>query len=176
MIKEDPDSATVAITQLVLWVRHSLPSGTRKPLKDTNRCFIQGIAVLSQAIAGSFTPEDGHKVLKSEGAMAPRLASLTVIILGMLHQPSLYLSELKLRLWPLYDRRRTKRHLPDTTKQHELPWIEQNDGRAVAHVSSIFTFGITRLYLTFDILIACSSYCTLSGSSTSMVSYPDLPV
>lgn len=42
----------------------------------------QGVAVLSQAIAGAFTPEDGNRVLKSEGAMAPRLASLTVIILG----------------------------------------------------------------------------------------------
>ncbi|KAG8926507.1 hypothetical protein FRC00_002859, partial [Tulasnella sp. 408] len=60
MIKEDPDSKTVAITQLVFW----------------------GVAVLSQAIAGAFTPEDGNRVLKSEGAMAPRLASLTVIILG----------------------------------------------------------------------------------------------
>ncbi|KAG9041960.1 hypothetical protein FS837_011542 [Tulasnella sp. UAMH 9824] len=60
MIKEDPDSKTVAITQLIFW----------------------GVAVLSQAIAGAFTPEDGSRVLKSEGAMAPRLASLTVIILG----------------------------------------------------------------------------------------------
>ncbi|KIO30442.1 hypothetical protein M407DRAFT_5644 [Tulasnella calospora MUT 4182] len=60
MIKEDPDSESVAITQLVLW----------------------GVAVFSQAIAGAFTPEDGNRVLKSEGAMAPRLASLTVIILG----------------------------------------------------------------------------------------------
>ncbi|KAG9043731.1 hypothetical protein FS837_009198 [Tulasnella sp. UAMH 9824] len=60
MIKEDPDSKTVAITQLILW----------------------GIAVLSQAIAGAFTPDDGEGVLKSQGAMEPRLASLTVIILG----------------------------------------------------------------------------------------------
>ncbi|KAG8940000.1 hypothetical protein FRC04_005685 [Tulasnella sp. 424] len=60
MMKEDPNSKTVAITQLILW----------------------GVAVLSQAIAGAFTPEDGHRVLKNEGAMAPRLSSLTVIILG----------------------------------------------------------------------------------------------
>lgn len=60
MIKEDPDSKTVALTQLILW----------------------GIAVISQAIAGAFTPEDERQVLKSEGAMEPRLASLTVIILG----------------------------------------------------------------------------------------------
>ncbi|KAG9019443.1 hypothetical protein FRB90_002266 [Tulasnella sp. 427] len=60
MIKEDPDSKTVALTQLILW----------------------GLAVLSQAITGAFTPDDGHGVLKSEGAMAPRLQSLTVIILG----------------------------------------------------------------------------------------------
>ncbi|KAG8935218.1 hypothetical protein FRC01_005474 [Tulasnella sp. 417] len=60
MIKEDADSKTVAITQLILW----------------------GIAVLSQAVAGAFTPDDGQHVLKSQGAMEPRLASLTVIILG----------------------------------------------------------------------------------------------
>ncbi|KAG9043732.1 hypothetical protein FS837_009199 [Tulasnella sp. UAMH 9824] len=60
MIKEDPDSKTVALTQLTLW----------------------GIAVLSQAIAEAFTPDDGEGVLKSKGAMEPRLASLTVIILG----------------------------------------------------------------------------------------------
>ncbi|KAG8938796.1 hypothetical protein FRC04_007525 [Tulasnella sp. 424] len=60
MMKENPKSKTVAITQLILW----------------------GVAVLSQAIAGALTPEDEHRVLKSEGAMAPRLTSLTVIILG----------------------------------------------------------------------------------------------
>ncbi|KIO30438.1 hypothetical protein M407DRAFT_5641 [Tulasnella calospora MUT 4182] len=60
IIKEDPDSKTVAITQLILW----------------------GIAVISQAIAGAFTPDDGEGALKNQSAMEPRLASLTVIILG----------------------------------------------------------------------------------------------
>ncbi|KAG8959653.1 hypothetical protein FRC05_007597 [Tulasnella sp. 425] len=45
MIKDDPDSKPVALIQLILW----------------------GVAVISQAIAGAFTPEDKPGVLKSKG-------------------------------------------------------------------------------------------------------------
>ncbi|KAG8995982.1 hypothetical protein FRB90_012858 [Tulasnella sp. 427] len=59
MIKEDPDSEAVASTQPVLW----------------------GLPLLSQAVAGAFTPDDDPMDLKCEGEMAPRPAALTLIIL-----------------------------------------------------------------------------------------------
>lgn len=42
----------------------------------------QGLAIASQGIAAGWTPNDHEGVLKSDGTMAPRLMSLTVIILG----------------------------------------------------------------------------------------------
>ncbi|KAG8935217.1 hypothetical protein FRC01_005473 [Tulasnella sp. 417] len=60
MLKDLDGTRTVAITQLSLWC----------------------IAVLIQIIAAAFTPEDGNLTLKSTSAMAPRLSTLTVIIMG----------------------------------------------------------------------------------------------
>ncbi|KAG9043734.1 hypothetical protein FS837_009201, partial [Tulasnella sp. UAMH 9824] len=41
-----------------------------------------GIATIIQIAAAAFTPEDEKSVLKSTGTIAPRLSSLTVIIMG----------------------------------------------------------------------------------------------
>ncbi|KAG9029106.1 hypothetical protein FS837_003639 [Tulasnella sp. UAMH 9824] len=61
MLKDLDGTRTVAITQLSLWA----------------------VAVVIQIITAAFTPEDGNLTLKSSSAMAPRLSTLTVIIMGM---------------------------------------------------------------------------------------------
>ncbi|KAG9041958.1 hypothetical protein FS837_011540 [Tulasnella sp. UAMH 9824] len=60
IIEKQPDSKGAAIAQLSVWV----------------------VAILLQVVAAAFTPNDHPGALKSDSAMAPRLASLTVIILG----------------------------------------------------------------------------------------------
>ncbi|KAG8960394.1 hypothetical protein FRC05_006953 [Tulasnella sp. 425] len=73
----------VAITQLSLWC----------------------VAIVIQIIASAFTPEDGNLTLKNEGAIAPRLSTLTVIIIGfrIKYAPSKFLEEVWLWLhFPLH--------------------------------------------------------------------------
>ncbi|KIO30441.1 hypothetical protein M407DRAFT_20501 [Tulasnella calospora MUT 4182] len=60
VIREEPDSKIAAIVQIAFWV----------------------LAVGLQFLAGVFTPREHEGALKSENHLAPRLASLTVIILG----------------------------------------------------------------------------------------------
>ncbi|KIO30430.1 hypothetical protein M407DRAFT_20494 [Tulasnella calospora MUT 4182] len=60
LVKERNGSLSVAAIQLSLW----------------------GLAMAVQVLAAAFTPEDGQNVLKRRGRMAPRLATLTVIIMG----------------------------------------------------------------------------------------------
>ncbi|KAG8940004.1 hypothetical protein FRC04_005689 [Tulasnella sp. 424] len=60
VMKERPNSKSAAITQLTLW----------------------GLAIGVQVLAAAVTPEDPDKVLKNQGAVSPRLSTLTVIILG----------------------------------------------------------------------------------------------
>ncbi|KAG8975712.1 hypothetical protein FRC05_005230 [Tulasnella sp. 425] len=60
VMKDKPNSKSAAITQLSLW----------------------GVAIGIQVLAAAVTPEDPDKVLKNQGALSPRLSTLTVIILG----------------------------------------------------------------------------------------------
>ncbi|KAG9043733.1 hypothetical protein FS837_009200 [Tulasnella sp. UAMH 9824] len=60
MLKDLGGSRPVAFTQLCLWA----------------------IAIIIQIAAAAFTPEDKKLTLKSTSAMAPRLSTLTVIIIG----------------------------------------------------------------------------------------------
>ncbi|KAG9042156.1 hypothetical protein FS837_011231 [Tulasnella sp. UAMH 9824] len=60
MIKERDGSKSVAITQLSLWA----------------------LAIFVQILASAITPEDDETILKSKATMAPRLSTLTVIIMG----------------------------------------------------------------------------------------------
>ncbi|KIO30449.1 hypothetical protein M407DRAFT_154030 [Tulasnella calospora MUT 4182] len=60
MIKGSDGSKSVAVTQLSLWA----------------------LAIAMQVLASAITPEDDETILKSKATMAPRLSTLTVIILG----------------------------------------------------------------------------------------------
>ncbi|KIO30437.1 hypothetical protein M407DRAFT_20499 [Tulasnella calospora MUT 4182] len=60
MLQDLGGTRTVAIMQLCLWA----------------------LAIFVQMIAAAFTPEDENLALKSTSAMAPRLSTLTVIIMG----------------------------------------------------------------------------------------------
>lgn len=57
------------------------------------------MAVVIQILGAAFTPEDGENVLKSKSSLAPRLSTLTVIIMGKCSCDDLHSAHLLNPLW-----------------------------------------------------------------------------